>query len=50
MLEFIQIVEYFDSLQMAINFCENIFWTPYSSNEHIINACGTVWEETYIYN
>ncbi len=32
------------------NFCQNVFWTPKSRNERVIEACEGVWEEVYFYN
>lgn len=30
------------------NLCENLYWTPYSQNEKVIELCKTnVWNKTY---
>jgi len=30
------------------NLCQNLFWTPHSKNERVIEACEGVWSEIYI--
>lgn len=45
---YISLVIMFGKVQVD-NICQNLYWTPYSNNERVIEACEVVWKETYIY-
>ena len=49
LLQFIDLLRYFGNIDTAVSFCQNMYWnTILNSNEHIINACNTVWNNTYL--
>ena len=43
-------VTYTEAKIEATQVCENVFWTPYSRDERIVEICSHIWEEVYIYN
>jgi len=44
------LVNYFDSIETAKAFCENMFFNVmYNDNKYIVSACSETWQETFNY-
>ena len=56
MLDFLVFVLYIQEVKQvtcteakieATQVCENVFWTPYSRDERVVDICESVWRESF---